>query len=295
MKLSATIICKNEATHIGDCLRSLDGVDEIVLCDTGSTDDTIAVAREIRPDLVLVSYPWDDHFSNARNAALDAATGDWCVIIDCDETLGRQTVDYLRDAIEDNPGVSSLRFLCQAKGDPSKQHFMVRAHARVPEIRWKGRIHEALTGDSGTVAQGCVLEYGYSEAHNADPDRALRLLLLDHSYGLRDDPRTLYYLAREYLYRKNYEAAIPLLKKRVTNMGYRPECADAWLYLARCYWQTNQGDLAREAGLQSLLMVPDCKETLLLMAEMSFPEQAAAWYSFASSAKNTGVLFIRNP
>lgn len=295
MKLSATIICKNEATHIGDCLRSLDGVEEIVLCDTGSTDDTIAVAREIRPDLVLVSYPWDDHFSNARNAALDAATGDWCVIIDCDETLLPGTVEFLRKAIADNPGVTTLRFRCQAKGDPSKQHFMVRAHARVPEIRWKGRIHEALTGDSGAVAQGCGLEYGYSEAHNADPDRALRLLLLDYSCGLCDDPRTLYYLAREYIYRQKYEAAIPLLKKRVSNMGYRPECADAWLYLARCYWQTNQGDLAREACLQSLLMVPDCKEALLLMAEMSFPEQAAAWSSFASVARNNGVLFVRNP
>ena len=298
MKLSATIICKNEAALIGDCLRSLGGVDEIVLCDTGSTDNTIAVARSVRPDLILVERPWDDHFSNARNAALDAATGDWCVVIDCDETLLPGTVQSLREAIADRPGVSTLRFRCQAKGDPSKQHDMVRAHARVPGIRWKGRIHEALTGDSGVVAQGCVLEYGYSEAHNADPDRALRLLLLDYNEkksGSKSDPRTLYYLSREYLYRKNYAAAIPLLKKRVSNMGYRPECADAWLYLARCYWQTNQGDLAREACLQSFLMVPDCKEALLLMAEMSYPEQAVAWNAFASVAQNRGALFIRNP
>jgi glycosyltransferase involved in cell wall biosynthesis len=294
MKLSATIICKNEEAHIGECLRSLGGVDEIVLCDTGSTDDTIAAARAVRPDLVLVNRLWDDHFSNARNAALDAATGDWCVVIDCDETLLPGTVQSLREAIAGNPGVSTLRFRCQAKGDPSKQHDMVRAHARVPEIRWRGRIHESLTGDSGVVAQGCVLEYGYSEAHNADPDRALRLLLIDRESS-PDDPRTLYYLAREYLYRKDYKSAIPLLKKRVSNMGFRPECADAWLYLARCYWQTNQGDLAREACLQSLLMVPDCKETLLLMAEMSFPEQAAAWKNFASVARNNGVLFVRNP
>lgn len=300
MKLSATIICKNEAAHIGDCLRSIAEVDQVVLCDTGSTDDTIAIARETRPEgLIVLERPWTDHFSEARNAAMDEIDyGDWCLVIDCDETILPGTIAALRSAIEANPGITTLRFRCQAKGDPSKQHYMVRAHARVPGIRWKGRIHEALTGDSGVVAPGCVLEYGYSEAHNADPDRALRLLLLDFNEkksGSKSDPRTLYYLAREYLYRKNYAAAIPLLKKRVSNMGYRPECADAWLYLARCYWNTNQGELAREACLKSLLLVPDCKETLLLMAEMSFPEQAAAWASFASVARNNGVLFIRNP
>jgi glycosyltransferase involved in cell wall biosynthesis len=299
MKISATIICKNEASHIKECLESLTEVDEVVLCDTGSTDDTIAIAQQTRPEgLVVVHRRWNDNFADARNAALSAATGDWCLIVDCDETILPGTVNRLREAIAANPQVKTLRFLCQAKGDPTKIHAMVRAHARVPEVRWCGRIHEALTDDSCVVAPGCVLEYGYSEAHSSDPDRALRLLLLDYNEkksGSKSDPRTLYYLSREYLYRKNYSAAIPLLKKRVANMGYRPECADAWLYLARCYWQTNQGDLAREACLHSLLMVPDCKETLLLMAEMSFPEQAAAWQNFASVAQNRGVLFIRNP
>jgi glycosyltransferase involved in cell wall biosynthesis len=297
MKLSATIICKNEAAHIADCLRSLGGIDEIVLCDTGSTDGTVAVARAIRPDLVLVERPWDDHFSNARNAALDVATGDWCVVIDCDETLLPGTVQSLREAIADRPEVATFRFLCQAKGDPSKRHFMVRAHARIPGIRWEGRIHEALTGDSTVVAQGCVLEYGYSVAHNSDPDRALRLLQRDHdeavAAGQLPTPRTLYYLAREHMYRKNFVAAIPILEQRVQTIGFRSECADALLYLATCYWLTGQGDKAREACMRSLIMAPDCKETLEFMATLSFPEQAKTWAKFSREATNEGVLFIR--
>jgi glycosyltransferase involved in cell wall biosynthesis len=292
MKITATIICKNEADHIEDCLRSIAGVDQVVLCDTGSTDNTIALAQTIRPDLVLLRQPWTDHFADARNAALDASTGDWCLIIDCDETLKAGTVDALRRAIAENPNANTLRFLCQAKGDESKRHYMVRAHARIPSVRWVGRIHEALTEDSRIIADGCVLEYGYSTAHASDPDRALRLLKIDHAEN-PDNPRTLYYLAREYMYRKDYLSAIPLLQKRVSNLGYRAECADAWLYLARCYWATMQGDQARAAVLGSLLLAPDCKESLLFMAEISFPEQAKVWNRFAEVATNEGCLFVR--
>lgn len=156
-----------------------------------------------------------------------------------------------------------------------------------------GRIHEALNGDGYTVADGCVLEYGYSTAHASDPDRALRLLKIDHAEN-PENPRTLYYLAREYMYRKDYPSAIPLLQKRVAELGFRAECADAWLYLARCYWATMQGDQARSAVLGSLLLAPDCKESLLFMAEISFPEQAKVWNRFAEVATNEGCLFVRS-
>ena len=300
MKISATIICKNEAPHIEECLRSVAEVDQVVLCDTGSTDDTIAIAKRVRPEgLTVIERPWTDHFSEARNAAMDEVDyGDWCLVIDCDETILPGTVSALRDAIKANPTVTTLRFLCRTKGDESKQHYMVRAHARTPGIRWQGRIHEALTGDSGVTAYGCVLEYGYSEAHNTDPDRALRLLKLDHKFQKsrgKPEARTLYYLAREYLYRKDYTRAIPLLQQRVKEVGFRAECADAYLYLAQCYWNTNQGELAREACMKSLIMVPDCREALEFMATLSFPEQAATWMKFAGNATNHGVLFVRNP
>lgn len=295
MKIVATIICKNEADHIVDCLRSIEEVDQVVFCDTGSVDDTIALAQSVRPDLILVQRPWTDHFAEARNAAMDEVNyDDWCLIIDCDETLAPGTIESLRAAIESNRAVNTLRFLCQAKGDPGKQHYMVRAHKRTPEIRWRGRVHEALTEDSHVIAGGCLLEYGYSTAHHTDPDRVLRLLKMDHEEN-PDDHRTLYYLAREWMYRNDYHAAIPLLQKRVSSLGFRAECSDAWLYLARCYWMTQQGDRAREAVFSSLLLIPDCKEALLFMAEISFPEQAKTWNKYAQVATNEGCLFVRCP
>lgn len=299
-KISATIICKNEAAHIEECLASIADVDEVVLCDTGSTDDTIKLAMAARPKgLKVIQHPWADHFSEARNAALDAATGDWCLIIDCDETLQASGVYHLREAIKSKPDVTTFRFKCRSKKFPDQKHFMVRAHKRIAEIRWQGRVHEALNADSWVVANGCRLDYGYSEAHATDPDRVLRLLQLDFEEvtqaGRTPEPRTLYYLAREHMYRRNFPEAIPILEERVKVIANRAECADAYLYLATSYWLTGQGDLARAACCNSLIMAPDCKETLEFMATLSFPEQGKVWAKFAKTATNEGVLFVRRP
>lgn len=300
MKITATIICKNEREHIVDCLDSLREVDTVVLCDTGSTDDTLARARVARPTgLVITHFPWVDHFADARNAALAAAEGDWCIVIDCDEVLAPGSVAKLKEAIKNNPEATTLRFLCRSKSHPNQVHYMIRAHKRTPEIQWRGRIHEALSSDSTQVAEGCEIIYGYSVAHADDPDRALRILQQDYDAAVQSggapEPRNLYYLAREHIYRKDFPKAIPLLEARVATIGFRPECADAYLYLSTCYWLTGQGDKAREACMKSLIMAPDCKEALEFMATMSFPEQAKVWAKFATTATNEGVLFIRKP
>src|SRR4051794_30917732 len=84
--LSACLIVKDEEDLLPECLASLAGaVDEIVVYDTGSADRTIEIA-EAAGAVVLRGY-WDDDFSRARNAALDACTGRWILHVDADERL----------------------------------------------------------------------------------------------------------------------------------------------------------------------------------------------------------------
>lgn len=300
MKISATIICKNEQDHILDCLRSLDGIDEIIVCDTGSADNTLALVNSLNDERIRLAYfPWEDHFANARNAALAHATGDWCIFIDADEELVPGTVESLRKEIRKNPTAQTFRFKCIAKNSPNNVHEMVRAHRRSPDIYWTGRIHETVNRDDQVLANGTTLVYGYSTAHAKDPDRALRLLQMDFeeqsATSAGPSGRTLYYLAREWYYREQWEKAAELFEARSQFVGHRAECGDALLYLARCLWQLQEGDRARMAAVKSLIMVPDCRETYEFLAEMSFPEQATAWNRIANGAQNTGVLFVRSP
>jgi len=307
LKLTATIIAKNEASCIADCLHSLQGeVDEIVVCDTGSEDDTVQIVRDFAADprrtpIILTHYTWNDHFADARNAALAAATGaDWCVVIDCDEVLAKGTGQALRKCIKRFPGTDTFRFWCQSATVANARHTMVRAHRRSPEIVWQGRIHEALSQDSQVVCPPpAEIVYGYSDAHQLDPDRCLRLLLKDYTTALENErdpePRTLYYLAREYWYRLDYATALYYFQQRTKTVGFRNECADAWLYVARCLWQLQRGDEARTAACQALLLNPEFKEVHLFLAEACYEPARSGWLNHAQHCTNENVLFVRTP
>ena len=84
--LSAVLIARDEAEFLGGCLESLSGiVDEVVVVDTGSVDETPDIAR--RFGAVVVHHPWREDFAEARNVSLDRATGRWILYIDADERL----------------------------------------------------------------------------------------------------------------------------------------------------------------------------------------------------------------
>ena len=89
MLLSAAIIVRDEADFIDVCLASLDGlVDEVVVVDTGSVDDTIAIAEA--HGARVAHEPWKNDFARCRNRSLDLATGDWILYIDADERVTRR-------------------------------------------------------------------------------------------------------------------------------------------------------------------------------------------------------------
>lgn len=84
--ISLCMIVKNEAGNLSRCLTSVRGVaDELIIVDTGSTDDTVAVARSF--GAAIVSFPWTGDFAAARNAGLEQARGTWILVLDADEEL----------------------------------------------------------------------------------------------------------------------------------------------------------------------------------------------------------------
>ena len=89
--LSVCLIFKNEEKHLPRMLQSIDKVaDEILAADTGSTDRSAEILAA-NPKVKLFSFPWTEDFSQARNATLAQATGDWILVIDADEALRTET------------------------------------------------------------------------------------------------------------------------------------------------------------------------------------------------------------
>jgi len=82
--LTGIVIAKNEQKMIGDCLKSLDFVDEIILVDTGSSDDTNKIAKSHNAKIVS---SLDKDYSSWRNTGLKHSTGDWIIYLDADERV----------------------------------------------------------------------------------------------------------------------------------------------------------------------------------------------------------------
>jgi glycosyltransferase involved in cell wall biosynthesis len=93
-----SMIVKNEASTLGQCLQSVSGVvSQIVVADTGSTDSTVDIAREF--DATVISVPWANHFANARNAALELMQTDWVLVLDADEELDSEAKSQLASLV----------------------------------------------------------------------------------------------------------------------------------------------------------------------------------------------------
>ncbi len=100
--LSAILITKNESLNLGECLDSLKTlVDEIVIVDSNSQDDTLEIAKRYN---AVVSQPTDwPGFGPQKNRALALATKDWVLSIDADERLTPELIAEIKTHLN-NPG-----------------------------------------------------------------------------------------------------------------------------------------------------------------------------------------------
>ncbi len=289
MKLSVCMIVKNEEALLGRCLESVRDADEIVVCDTGSEDRTIAIAKMYTAK-VFTDYTWNDNFAEARNHALNKCTGDWIFIIDADEFLEVGGIDRIKKFIE-NTEHRVVDIPSQNDGDKSV-HWLPRLYVRNPEIFYRGAIHNHLSS-LPTEKLNVMITYGYSPAHQKDPDRAFRILKKEVE-AHPDCSREKFYLAREYWYRHDFETAIKWYDEYLAGKTkFWAEVGEALLTKARCLWFLQRGDEARDVCLQAIKLNANFQEALEFMAQMSGPGNRKRWLEFASTADNNGVLFIR--
>ena len=99
MRVSLCMIARNEALTLPRCLTSVAGlVDEIIVVDTGSSDNTRTVAQELGAQ--VHDFAWVDDFAAARNESLRHASGDWIFWLDGDEHLDADNRAKLRTLLD---------------------------------------------------------------------------------------------------------------------------------------------------------------------------------------------------
>ncbi len=148
--LAATLIVRDEACVLGTCLGSIrDVVDEIVVVDTGSADDSVEIARSF--DALVERQAWTDDFAEARNKALDLASCEWILYIDADEELAPVTRGQVTTLLSDAPEVAfQLLLRPNARSTPYREYRLWRHD---PRIRFEGAIHEKVVPAIYAVSQ----------------------------------------------------------------------------------------------------------------------------------------------
>ena len=107
MSLSVVIIACNESRVIARCLQSVSWADEIILLDSGSTDDTVAIARSLKAK-VTVTPDWPGYGAQ-KNRAVELATGDWILSLDADEWVTPELRAELEAAMRAPAGHAAFR------------------------------------------------------------------------------------------------------------------------------------------------------------------------------------------
>ena len=174
MKISACVIVKNEEKNIGQWLNNMRQIaDEIIVVDTGSTDNTLNILENA--GIISYHFTWCNDFAAAKNYAIQQATGDWIVFLDADEYFDAPSVQRFRTEMtryHANKKIGAI--MCQLVNIDIDNRdkiidtaIQVRIFRNTKDIYYKNPVHEQLVTKLGKyIMQKCfnlqIIHTGYS-------------------------------------------------------------------------------------------------------------------------------------
>lgn len=142
MAITLCMIVRDEAARLPQCLASVVGVvDEAVIVDTGSQDETVAIARQWGARVYEV--PWQEDFAAARNIALQYVTTEWVLVLDADETLTPSFAAVLPEICR-QPNWLVVILLRQELGVVPPYTYVSRLFRHHPDLFFQRPYHETI-------------------------------------------------------------------------------------------------------------------------------------------------------
>jgi glycosyltransferase involved in cell wall biosynthesis len=304
---SIVLITKNEGNTLPKCMESLSEFisrgGEIIIGDTGSTDNTIEVAKSygciVHSINVMIDIDANTckainerfiedealvmpdngtkifDFSTARNLALSYASNEFIISLDGDEAYTKFDIDYINDKIQTGSTQLQYQFVYahNEDGTPSMQFKQCKAFDR-RLMEWKGIIHEYVGYKDGFEGQGyCsdIEETFIKLEHWQEPNKEHRgKYIIGLAYDCFMHPsndRHSHYLARELYYTNRPKSAIKEFKRHISFNAWNSERAQSMIYVGECYGFL--GDRENQINYYSLAFHTDShrREALIKMAQ----------------------------
>jgi len=236
--ISLCMIVKNEEDVLGRCLNcALDIVDEIIIVDTGSTDDTKNIAQKYADK--IFDFQWIDDFSAARNYAFSKATKDYILWLDADDVILDEDIKKFKELKQNlSDDIDNVMMMYNVGFDESGvvtlSYFRERLSKRTSNCKWMEPVHECLIMGKNIINTDICITH--KKEHAAVKGRNISIYKKLLSGGKSLTPRGLFYYSRELFQNDFIEEAIKYFNEFLdTGKGWVEDNISACFDLSKCY------------------------------------------------------------
>lgn len=271
--ISLCMIVKDEELVLENCLASVkDLVDEIIIVDTGSTDQTKEIARKF--GAIIFDYPWENDFSKARNYSLSHAHCDWILLLDADEVLNEYDIPKF-GSLMDNPNYDGyhftiLNYLQDNNTSDYATHYAFRFLRNTRTYQFTGSIHEQIENTIGefdpskfSLADITLYHYGYTTSIVKSKNKRERNMPLLKK-ALEESPHNPFYLfnmGNEYMADNYYAEALNYYKMAyeyiTSDQAYTPHL---YYRMILCFIELKEYGNALSMVFKALIQYPECTD-----------------------------------
>lgn len=306
MKISVYAICKNEEQFVDRWVDSMNEADEIVVLDTGSSNNTIEKLknRGVKVEQKIIK-PW--RFDNARNESLKLVSPDTdiCVCTDLDEVFEKGWRKKLEDSWKEGTRQLRYKYVWNVLDDGKDGvTFLYEKIHTLNGFKWVYPVHEILSCEPKLNANEVVENKDIVLRHYPDPKKSRGQYLGLLELSVKEDPtsdRNTHYLAREYMFNGRYEEAIKTFKKhlKLKNSTWREERSASLRYMGDCYLKLNKPNFARKYYLLAIQESFGTREAYLSLAQLQYGREEYLECIFTLTnmlkIKDKKLSYITNP
>ena len=220
--ISLCMIVKNEEHCIGNCLESVhDIVDEIIIVDSGSTDNTVNICKKYTDKIFTIQWIYD--FSFARNFSISQATSDYLMFLDADDVLTEENRERFKKLKNDMTGEVDMYYFTYDYL-PTMSFDSERIFRNYCGVKWEGVVHEQLRNLEQFTNR---VKTNIHITHTSIHDKSMRYVDFfrkNKELGHRFNDREKYYFADELwkngLYEESFEYLNELISENSTISDY---------------------------------------------------------------------------
>lgn len=236
------MIVRNEEMVIARCLNSVkDIVDEIIIVDTGSTDNTKEICKGFTDK--IFDFEWIDDFSAARNYSYSKAKMEYILWLDADDVIFEEDgikFKQLKENLFPTIDLVMMKYNVgfDKSGNVTLSYYRERLSKRIKNFKWHEPVHEYLENSGNFINSDICITHKKERTSVVSRNLSIYEKLISNGNDL--SPRGLFYYARELYYNKRNDDAIEYFNKFLdTEMGWVEDNISACHLLSICYNNNN--------------------------------------------------------